>query len=166
MQQEEFLGRVQDQAGLAGREDAVRACRATLETLGEWMPASLADNLAAQLPPALGEDLRRTGADTDDELGNAGFIGRIADRAGVGQEQAALIAHAVTDALAAATEGGLMARVTETLPADFREYVMPQRGAWGQEPGQVGYSEAGHRAAGGTTGSGAARPGAGSPRPA
>lgn len=145
MQNEEFLGRVWHQARLSNRDDAVRACRATMETLGEWLPAGLADNIAAQLPREIGEYLRPAGpreaADTgEQQLSNASFVSRIARRAGVGDDQAASIARAVIDALTAATEGGLMARVTQSLPADLREYVAPPPGqeSWEGNSGWTG----------------------------
>ena len=135
MEHDEFLERVQYQARLASRDDAERACRATLDTLSEWVPEALADNIAVQLPHEIGDHLRRSGehAGTAERFGRADFIPRVAARAGVSADQAADIARAVMDALTAATEGGLMAKVTETLPADLREYVTP-----GQDPRGAG----------------------------
>jgi uncharacterized protein (DUF2267 family) len=144
MRNEEFLGRVWHQARLSNRGDAVRACQATLETLGEWIPEGLAGAIAAQLPPEIGGYLRPPepgeGASTGERLGNASLVRRIAGRAGVGDDQAASIARAVLDALTAATEGGLMARVTDTLPADLREYVTPPPGqeSWERDSGWTG----------------------------
>jgi uncharacterized protein (DUF2267 family) len=126
MEHDEFVGRVQQQGHLSSMGDAERACRATLETLGEQVPERLLDNIAIQLPRELAAHLRRTeqpGA--EGQFRRSDFIARIAERAGVGDDQAAYIARAVLDALAAATEGGLMAKVTESLPADLREYVGP-----------------------------------------
>jgi uncharacterized protein (DUF2267 family) len=103
-----------------------------METLSEWVPEGLADTIAAQLPREIGDDLRpagpRGGAGTGNQLGHSGFVSRVAERSGVGNDQAANIARAVIDALTAATEGGLMARVTESLPSDLREYVTPPPG--------------------------------------
>jgi hypothetical protein len=54
-----------------------------------------------------------------------------------------VIAHAVVDALFAATEGGLMAEVTDYLPPDLREYVTPAPSSRDQdESGQVAYGQA------------------------
>lgn len=133
MRHNEFIERVQQQAGLASSGDAERACRATLETLGEcmgdWMPGGAAGNIAAQLPPGIGEHLLRTvghpGRGDGGRLGRSDFVPRVAARAGVDNAQAAYIAHAVIDAMFAATEGGMMAEVTETLPPDLREWVTP-----------------------------------------
>jgi uncharacterized protein (DUF2267 family) len=130
MEDDEFFERVQQQARLSGRGDTEHACRATLETLGEWVPEALADSIAVQLPREIGDHLRRSGehASTGEQFGRADFVPRVAARAGVSADQAADIARAVMDALTAATEGGLMAKVTETLPPDLREYVTPGQG--------------------------------------
>jgi uncharacterized protein (DUF2267 family) len=147
MQREEFIGRVRYQARLASDADAERGCLATLETLGEWVPGGLAAAIAAQLPRELGDPLRRAGPGGEDRAdggtgwsGQADFISRVAARAGTGDDQAAAIAHAVVDALTAATEGGLMATVTDSLPADLREYVTPPPGqqAWERTGSWVG----------------------------
>jgi uncharacterized protein (DUF2267 family) len=123
----EFIERVRHQARLASRGEAERACHATLETLGEWVPESLAGSIAAQLPPGIGDQLREPGgrAAADRQFNGADFVPRVAGRAGVSVDQAAHLARAVLDSLTAATEGGVMAMVTETLPADLREYVTP-----------------------------------------
>ena len=65
------------------------------------------------------------------------------DRAGVSEPQATAIVRAVVDALFAATEGGLMAEVSDYLPPDVREYVTPAPSPRDQdEPGQVAYGQA------------------------
>jgi uncharacterized protein (DUF2267 family) len=136
MEHDEFIGRVQQQGRLSSMGDAERACRATLETLGERVPEGLVDNIAVQLPSEIADHLRRTEvreqSGTHVQFGRRDFISRVAERAGVGNDQAAYIARAVLDALNAATEGGLMAKVTESLPADLREYVTPapEPGSW------------------------------------
>jgi uncharacterized protein (DUF2267 family) len=147
MEHDELIGRVQNQARLSSRSDAERACRATLETLREQLPEGLADSIAAQLPQGIGEQLRlatvHSGAGTGERSGRADFIARVAERAGVSEPQAAFIARAVIDVLFAATEGGLMAQVSEYLPPDLREYVTPARSPREQDvPGQVAYGQA------------------------
>jgi uncharacterized protein (DUF2267 family) len=142
MEHEEFIGRVRQQADLPGTGDAERACRATLETLGEIMPERLADNIAAQLPREIGAHMRRPVADAGagELFGRPDFVTSVAERAGISEAQAALIAHAVVDALFAATQGGLMAEASDYLPPDVREYVTPAPSSRDQdEPGQVAY---------------------------
>ena len=123
MEHDEFIGRVQQQGNLSSMDDAEWACRATLEALGEQVSEGLLDNIAVQLPPGIANHLRRT--EDHERAGREDFISRVAERAGISDDQAAYIARAVLDALYAATEGGLMAKVTESLPADVREYVGP-----------------------------------------
>jgi uncharacterized protein (DUF2267 family) len=145
MKHEEFIGRVRQQADLSSTGEAERGCRATLETLGERLPEGLTDNLAAQLPREVGEHLRRPVADAGagELFGRADFVASVAERTGVSESQAALIAHAVVDTLFAATEGGLMAEASDYLPPEVREYVTPARSPRGQdEPGQVAYGQA------------------------
>ncbi len=123
MEHDEFIGRVQQQGRLSSMGDAERASRATLEALGEQVSAGLVDNIAVQLPREIAAHLRR--AQTSERASRGDFVSRVASRAGVSDNQAAYVARAVLDALTAATEGGLMAKVTESLPADLREYVTP-----------------------------------------
>jgi len=123
MEHDEFIGRVQQQGNLSSMDDAEWACRATLEALGEQVSEGLLDNIAVQLPPEIADYLRRT--EDRERTGREDFISRVAGRAGISDDQAAYVARAVLDALYAATEGGLMAKVTESLPAELREYVGP-----------------------------------------
>ena len=53
MQYDDFIDRVQQRAGLNSQEGAVRAIRATLETLGERLSRAETRQLAAQLPKEL-----------------------------------------------------------------------------------------------------------------
>lgn len=57
MNDEEFITEVQNRAGLASRDDAARASRATLAVLGEQLPDSVAGPAAASLPEQLGNYL-------------------------------------------------------------------------------------------------------------
>ncbi|GAA3153995.1 hypothetical protein GCM10010466_51150 [Planomonospora alba] len=127
MQHDEFIGQVQARARLAGRAEAERATRATLETLGERVSEGLADHLAAQLPHEIGENLRRTevygGLGAGERFGRDEFVHRIADKAGVKEPQAAYIARVVMEVTSEATQGGIMNKVCESLPSDVRELV-------------------------------------------
>jgi uncharacterized protein (DUF2267 family) len=58
MSHEEFVAEVQSRARIHSREEAERIIRITLETLGERIDHSLADNIGAQLPPTIGRWLR------------------------------------------------------------------------------------------------------------
>ncbi|HEU5157466.1 MAG TPA: DUF2267 domain-containing protein [Streptosporangiaceae bacterium] len=127
MQHDEFIGLVQNRARLSSRGEAERACRATLETLGERVPEGLADNLAAQLPHEIGEHLRRTevygGVGTGERFDRTDFIERIAFRAGVDEPQAAYLSRMVLEVVNEATEGSITMKVAESLPPDIRSLV-------------------------------------------
>jgi uncharacterized protein (DUF2267 family) len=127
MQHDEFIGQVQNRAHLSSRGDAERATRAVLETLGERIPEGLVGNLAAQLPHEIGEHLRRTevyaGAGTGARFDRQTFITWVAERTGVREQQAAYLARAVAEVVDEATQGALMAKVAESLPADIRDLV-------------------------------------------
>jgi uncharacterized protein (DUF2267 family) len=127
MRHDEFIGQVQSRAKLAGRDQAERASRATLETLGERIPEGLADNLAAQLPYEIGEHLRRTevfgGLGTGEHFGRAEFVQRVATRAGVDDSQAAYLARVVLEVTGEATQGSIMDKVRDSLPEDLKPIV-------------------------------------------
>ncbi len=55
MKHDEFIGQMQYRARLSSRGAAERATRATLETLAERLAGGEARDLAAQLPPEIGE---------------------------------------------------------------------------------------------------------------
>ncbi|MEV4173236.1 MULTISPECIES: DUF2267 domain-containing protein [unclassified Nonomuraea] len=127
MQHDEFIGKVQARAHLRGREQAERASRATLETLGERIPEGLAEHLAAQLPHEIAENLRRTevfgGLGTGEHFGREEFVQRVAGRAGVDKPQATYIARVVLEVTAEATQGHVMDKVCDSLPQDLRPLV-------------------------------------------
>lgn len=127
MQHDEFIGLVQDRAKLPSRGDAERACRATLETLGERVPEGLADGLAGQLPQEIGEHLRRTevygGMGTGERFDRPEFVARIAHRAGVQESQAAYLSRAVLEVVDEATQGAITAKVRDSLPPDIRTLI-------------------------------------------
>ncbi|GLZ12785.1 hypothetical protein Acsp04_30200 [Actinomadura sp. NBRC 104425] len=127
MRHSEFLGRVQNRGRLPDLGYAERACRATLETLGERVPEGLADNLAAQLPHEIGEHLRRTevygGAGTGERFDRHAFVRRVAERAGVDEQKAAFLARVVLEVVDEATQGRIMDRVYDSLSPDIRRLV-------------------------------------------
>ncbi|MFI0416724.1 DUF2267 domain-containing protein [Spongiactinospora sp. 9N601] len=128
MRHDQFIGQVQARARLPDRAHAERACRATLETLGERVPEGLADNLAAQLPHEIGENLRRTevhgGMGSGMGFDRHEFIRRVADRAGVKETQAAYLVRVVMEVAGEATTGRVLDKVGESLPADIRPLVL------------------------------------------
>lgn len=127
MQHDAFIGQVQDRAKLESRGAAEGATRATLETLGERIPEQLADNVSKQLPPEIGEHLRRTevmaGAGTGERFGMDEFTARVSDRSGMGAPQATYAARVVIEMVGEATEGGVLDKVRDSLSEELRPLV-------------------------------------------
>jgi uncharacterized protein (DUF2267 family) len=140
MQYEELTGRVQERAGLADRQAAERALRATLETLAERVPDGVADHLAAQLPHEAGDTLRRVIAahessprqraetrEHGERFGLTTFAGRVAWRAATTEETAVREAVAVLEVLDAAVAPELMDKLADVLPQDIKELLPSAR---------------------------------------
>jgi uncharacterized protein (DUF2267 family) len=127
VQHDEFIGQVQARARLSSRGEAEAATRATLETLGERIPEGAAENLAAQLPPEIGEHLRRTvtagGLGTGERFGLNEFIARVAERDRTDESAATYRARVVLEVLDEATSGNVVGKVAESLPDDIRKLI-------------------------------------------
>lgn len=138
MQHDQFIGQVQARARLGSRGDAERATRAVLETLGERIPEGLADNMAAQLPHEIGENLRRTevfgGMGTGERFDRGEFITRVSERSGFQEPQALFTARAVFEVVDEATQGQVMHKVQDALPPDVQTILTS--GASGRMPGR------------------------------
>lgn len=122
MDHDQFIGTVQQRAGIASRGEAERATRATLETLAERMADGAAKNLAAQLPHEIGEHLRRHApgqAGTGEPFGMQEFFARVTEREGVDGPAAVFHARTVLEVTDEATTGTLMSKVREQFPPEF-----------------------------------------------
>lgn len=116
-----FLDTVADAARI-GRDEAERATRATLRTIGERITRGEADDLAAQLPPEAAPYLEATerGAERFD-LDE--FLRRVAERAGVEAEDSERLASAVFLALGRALTREEMDDLAAQLPRDIRRLL-------------------------------------------
>lgn len=124
MDHDTFIGQVQARARLDGGGAAEAATRATLETLAERIPATLADHLAAQLPHEIGEHLRRVATAVDQPVTGARmaaheFFDRVAERAGADQPRATFEARCVMEVVGEATEGNIVGKVRQALDDDL-----------------------------------------------
>ena len=117
MQHDEFVGHVQNRARLASRGEALRAIRATLETLGERLAGGEAEDLAAQLPPEIGDYLREVESDGSFSLDT--FFDRVAEREGTDLPVAVHHARAVVAVLQEAVSAGEMEDVRAQLPEEY-----------------------------------------------
>lgn len=119
MQYGEFIGSVQNKARLSSRGDAVKATKATLETLAERITPEEREHTAAQLPDEIamfmfvGKDIEKFSIDE--------FFNRITDREGVRKQDAVFHARAVLDVLQDAITKGQGEDVKSQLPEEFRK---------------------------------------------
>lgn len=118
MKYDAFIGNVQARARLGSRQDAVRAIRATFQTLSERLPAAEVDDLAAQLPGELAVYLSRNTTKGErfslDEL-----FRRVSEREAVDLPAAVYHARVVIEVLCEAVSAGEIQDVRQTLPAEF-----------------------------------------------
>lgn len=129
MQHDAFIGQVQARARLSSRGAAEEATRATLETLAERVGSGLGDDLAAQLPREIGENVRRVtrqaGQVRDAErFGQREFLHKVAERSHSDPPEAAHSARVVFEVLDEATTGRVMDRVRQALPEDMRRFTL------------------------------------------
>ncbi|WP_367319063.1 DUF2267 domain-containing protein [Streptomyces sp. HUAS ZL42] len=124
MQHDAFIGQVQSRARLDSRGAAERATRASLETLGERVPSTVAEKAAAQLPHEIGEHLRRVAHApgepfTGERMSQEEFFVRVAERAGTTYPKAIHEARCVIEVADEATGGSLAQQIRPSLDADL-----------------------------------------------
>ncbi|MEV8334817.1 DUF2267 domain-containing protein [Streptomyces niveus] len=128
MHHDELIGKIQALAQLPDRGSTERATQAVLRTLGERLPAGLADHVAAQLPPDLAATLRLPSefavargqdAGSGERFDLIAFTGRVADRAGTTEDAALRESAAVLEVLDAALAPELMNKIAAALPVDI-----------------------------------------------
>ncbi len=83
MQYQEFIGRVQQQAGLGSFERAEAATRATLTVLGEYLSGGEGHDLAARLSQGLAELLHRQSPARSFIFSLNDFLQRVGEEEGV-----------------------------------------------------------------------------------
>ncbi len=118
MQLNDFLGHVQHRARLATMDDALRASRATLGTLGERLAGGEPANLGAQLPEEFKYILASQGA-VADTFSSDDFLKRVSEREGVDLPVAVHHARAVLSVLSEAVDEGALNHVRQQLPEDY-----------------------------------------------
>lgn len=121
MKYDEFIKHVQTVAQLNSREEAERATRATLETIKERIVGDEAKDLAAQLPPELGDFLRGREGEDGQHFSLEEFIGRVSEKEGVEPTTAALHVRAVFAVLQSAVTPGEFADVRANFSEDYSE---------------------------------------------
>ena len=123
MNADEFVAEVRTVAGFESGDQARGAISATLATLRERLAGNEPNNLADQLPSELAEPLRGEGG--QDNFSLAEFYDRVAEKEGVGREEAALHARAVGAVLQRAVTTGEMDDVRWQLKDEYAEVFGP-----------------------------------------
>jgi len=115
----EFIAEVRNLAELDSSEEAERATRATLETLRERLAGNEPSNLAAQLPPEIAPYADGDGG--GESFSVAEFYERVAEKAGVGPDEAIRRARAVATVLQTAVTGGEIDDLRSQLGNEYGE---------------------------------------------
>src|SRR3712207_9209576 len=108
MKGEQFIAEVRNLAELDTNEDAQKAIRATLETLRERLAGNEPSNLAAQLPPEISPYVEGLGGQESFSVNE--FYDRVAQKEGVGNDEAVRHARAGATVLQTAVTGGEIGR--------------------------------------------------------
>jgi uncharacterized protein (DUF2267 family) len=118
-----FIKTEAEKAGIS-REQAESIARATLQTLADRITGGEFDDLTAQLPKPLKDDLqaRREQAEA---FGVDEFVRRVSERAHVDENTARTGAMATLTTVREAVTPGEFDDVTSQLPQDYRELVGP-----------------------------------------
>jgi uncharacterized protein (DUF2267 family) len=118
---ERFITTIEQHAGISWN-DAERAARATLLTLGERLSAGQGRQLAEDLPLQIRRWLLEDGENAEDfDAGE--FLRRVAEREGVDPETAEEHAKAVFVALARLVRGEEITRLAAQLPSEYKRLL-------------------------------------------
>jgi uncharacterized protein (DUF2267 family) len=128
MQTHEFLGQVQSKARLPTLDAAIRATRATLETLAERLGPDDARHLGAQLPHEIQLYLRGAAPPMPERFSSDEFLERVCTREGVDLSESTFHARAVIDVLSTAVSQSEIADVLSRLPDDYRRLFVGSEG--------------------------------------
>ena len=131
MQTDDFLGQVQNKAHLPTLDAALRATRATLETLAERLGPTESRQLGARLPPEIQKCLLTPHTAVTERFSSDEFLGRVSEREGVDLPESTHHALAVIEVLAQAVPAVEMIEVLDRLPADYARLFI---GAEGRMP--------------------------------
>lgn len=121
MKYDEFMGLVQNRARLASTGEAVKATRATLDTLGQRLFGGEAGDLAAQLPQEVGQYLTNGGE--SESFGLEEFYQRVAQKEGVDYPVAVHHARAVLSVVREAVTAGELDDVRDQLPDEYADLL-------------------------------------------
>jgi uncharacterized protein (DUF2267 family) len=119
MKYDEFIAQVQQRARLNSRAEAEQATRATLETLGERITGTEAEDLASQLPPEIAQYLQKSPSETGQSFALDEFFWRVSQREGVDLNESTYHARVIAALLSEVVTMGEIQDVRSQLPPDF-----------------------------------------------
>ncbi|MBA2441816.1 MAG: DUF2267 domain-containing protein [Rubrobacter sp.] len=119
MQYEEFVGRVQERAGLGSYGAAEDATRAVLQTLGEYLSGGEGLDLASQLPQGIEDHLINQPPDRAKIFSLQDFVQIIGEKEDTGPDRAQSHARAVIGVLGEAVTEGEMQDIRRQFPSAF-----------------------------------------------
>ncbi len=129
MESQEFIKRVQEEAGLAAPDEAAAAIEAVLGTLGEMLSPMERRHLSAQLPKSLKgyvtEWMERPPKEKGrpHRFGLEEFYQRVAARSDVRYPTAVRRSQAVMKVLREAVASGELADISRELPQEYEELL-------------------------------------------
>ena len=117
---DEFTGQVQHRIGLPGTGEAVRATRATLQTLGERVQAGEARDLASSLPMEIDFYLVGAPAEHGERFDWQEYLDRVQRRGGPAADRADAAYHArsVMAVVSDVVPRSAIREIRDQLPAD------------------------------------------------
>ena len=118
MNYQQIIARVQNFTGIEDPEDADKVLRAVLQTMGERLPRTHREHMAAQLP----EELKSTLAQHKNMefLLLEEFLERVANRANVGYHKAVKYVEAIARVLREAIAPGELKDILAGFPEEYK----------------------------------------------
>lgn len=117
MNYDEMVNQVQHRLELPQRARAVRALRATLQTLGERLHPDEAEDLASNLPMEIDRFVGE--AESGQRFNYSEFVSRVATIEKSDPPDAAYHAQQILELVAEAVPAGEMRQIRDSLPDDF-----------------------------------------------
>ncbi|MDN3284566.1 DUF2267 domain-containing protein [Streptomyces thermocarboxydus] len=119
MQQHEFLARVRELGEYGSQDEAEKVTEAVLQVLAQRISPGEVDDLASQLPGALGKTLSEAKPQQAESFGIEEFHRRVAERTGARPRTAQWDASAVLTTVAMAISGGELNQILSQLPSSY-----------------------------------------------
>lgn len=117
MQYQDFVAQVRKRAKMDTQDEAVRAIKATFETLAERLFGNEAEHIASQLPQELGDILRQV--HKEEKFSVDEFYDRITEREGVKKPDSVYHTRVVIEVLKEAISPGEYKHILDQLPEEF-----------------------------------------------